>query len=149
MFRSALFLYLEKLYHQYDWVQQYHLGSIRDNNSRLKTEEGSDVGCDSIGDFPMAEFMSKLFNTLDSTNLLAKAISYNMNPANNELFATMMGNFQTGGIPGKMQWGSSWWFVDQKDGIEKQLNTLSNMELLSRFVGMLTDSRSFFILPKA
>ncbi|MFH4967526.1 glucuronate isomerase [Gaetbulibacter sp. M240] len=147
-FRSALFLYLGKLYHQYNWVQQYHLGPIRDNNSRLKTEVGSDVGCDSIGDFPMAEFMSKLFNTLDSTNQLAKTITYNLNPADNELFATMMGNFQTGGIPGKMQWGSSWWFLDQKDGIEKQLNTLSNMGLLSRFVGMLTDSRSFLSFPR-
>ena len=147
-FRSALFLYLGKLYHQYNWVQQYHLGPIRDNNTRLKTEVGSDVGCDSIGDFPMAEFMSKLFNTLDSTNQLAKTITYNLNPADNELFATMMGNFQTGGIPGKMQWGSSWWFLDQKDGIEKQLNTLSNMGLLSRFVGMLTDSRSFLSFPR-
>lgn len=147
-YRSALFICLGKLYHQFDWVQQYHLGPIRDNNSRLKAEVGSDVGCDSIGDYPMAEFMSKLFNTLDSSDQLAKTITYNVNPAHNEVFATMMGNFQTGGIPGKMQWGSSWWFLDQKDGIEKQLNTLSNMGLLSRFVGMLTDSRSFLSFPR-
>jgi glucuronate isomerase len=147
-YRSFLFVYLGKKYHEYNWVQQYHLGPIRNNNSRLVSQVGLDAGCDSIGDFPMAEFMSKLFNTLESTNQLAKTISYNLNPSQNEVFATMMGNFQNADAPGKMQWGSGWWFLDQKDGMEKQLNTLSNMGLLSRFVGMLTDSRSFLSFPR-
>lgn len=147
-FRSSLFIYLGKKYHECGWVQQYHLGPIRNNNTRLVEQVGLDAGCDSIGDFPMAEFMSKLFNTLNSTNQLAKTITYNLNPSQNEVFATMMGNFQTGETPGKMQWGSGWWFLDQKDGMEKQLNALSNMGLLSRFVGMLTDSRSFLSFPR-
>ena len=142
-YRSFLFIYLGKKYHEYNWVQQYHLGPIRNNNSRLVKQVGLDAGVDSIGDFPMAKFMSKLFNALNSTNQLAKTITYNLNPSQNEVFATMMGNFQNSGTPGKMQWGSGWWFLDQKDGMEKQLNCLSNMGLLSRFVGMLTDSRSF------
>ena len=147
-YRSFLFVYLGKKYHEYNWVQQYHLGPIRNNNSLLVEQVGLDAGVDSIGDFPMAELMSKLFNTLNSTNQLAKTITYNLNPSQNEVFATMMGNFQNSDIPGKMQWGSSWWFLDQKDGMEKQLNTLSNMGLLSRFVGMLTDSRSFLSFPR-
>ncbi|WP_158849752.1 glucuronate isomerase [Algibacter sp. L1A34] len=148
IYRSFLFLYLGKKYHEFNWVQQYHLGPIRNNNSRLVSQVGLDAGCDSIGDFPMAEFMSKLFNTLESTGQLAKTITYNLNPSQNEVFATMMGNFQSADAPGKMQWGSGWWFLDQKDGMEKQLNTLSNMGLLSRFVGMLTDSRSFLSFPR-
>ena len=147
-YRSSIFIHLAKQYHKFDWVQQYHLGPIRNNNSKLVEEVGLDAGCDSIGDFPMATFMSKLFNTLNSTDQLTKTITYNLNPSQNEVFATMMGNFQTGGISGKMQWGSGWWFLDQKDGMEKQLNTLSNMGLLSRFVGMLTDSRSFLSFPR-
>ena len=147
-YRSFLFLYLGRKYHEYNWVQQYHLGPIRNNNSRLVEQVGLDAGCDSISDFPMAEFMSKLFNELESTGQLAKTITYNLNPSQNEVFATMMGNFQNADIPGKMQWGSGWWFLDQKDGMEKQLNTLSNMGLLSRFVGMLTDSRSFLSSPR-
>ncbi len=147
-YKSSIFLHLGKKYHEKNWVQQFHLGSIRNNNSRLQALLGSDVGCDSIGDFPMAIFMSKLFNQLDRNDQLAKTITYNLNPSQNEVFATMMGNFNTGGIPGKMQWGSSWWFLDQKDGMEKQLNTLSNIGLLSRFVGMLTDSRSFLSFPR-
>ena len=147
-YRSSIFIHLAKQYHTCNWVQQYHLGPIRNNNTRLVEQVGLDAGCDSIGDFPTAEFMSKLFNTLNSTDQLAKTITYNLNPSQNEVFATMMGNFQTGGTPGKMQWGSGWWFLDQKDGMEKQLNTLSNMGLLSRFVGMLTDSRSFLSFPR-
>jgi glucuronate isomerase len=147
-FRSSLFIHLGKKYHEFNWVQQYHLGPVRNNNSLLMEQIGLDAGVDSIGDFPMAEFMSKLFNTLNTTNQLAKTITYNLNPSQNEVFATMMGNFQTGGTAGKMQWGSGWWFLDQKDGMEKQLNTLSNMGLLSRFVGMLTDSRSFLSFPR-
>jgi len=147
-YRSSLFIHLGKKYHEYNWVQQYHLGPIRNNNSRLVEQIGLDAGCDSIGDFPMAEFMSQLFNTLNATDQLAKTITYNLNPSQNEIFVTMMGNFQAGGTPGKMQWGSGWWFLDQKDGIEKQLNAMSNMGLLSRFIGMLTDSRSFLSFPR-
>lgn len=147
-YRSSLFIHLAKKYHEFNWVQQYHLGPIRNNNTRLVEQIGLDAGCDSIGDFPMAEFMSKLFNTLNSTDQLAKTITYNLNPSQNEVFATMMGNFQNADAPGKMQWGSGWWFLDQKDGMEKQINCLSNMGLLSRFVGMLTDSRSFLSFPR-
>lgn len=147
-YRSFLFIYLAKKYHEVNWVQQYHLGPIRNNNTRLVEQIGLDAGCDSIGDFPMANFMSKLFNILNSTDQLAKTITYNLNPSQNEVFATMMGNFQNADAPGKMQWGSGWWFLDQKDGMEKQINCLSNMGLLSRFVGMLTDSRSFLSFPR-
>lgn len=147
-YRSFLFIYLGQKYHEFNWVQQYHLGPIRNNNSRLVKQIGLDAGCDSISDYSMAEFMSSLFNTLDSTNQLAKTITYNLNPAQNEVFATMMGNFQNSDVPGKMQWGSGWWFLDQKDGMEKQIECLSNMGLLSRFVGMLTDSRSFLSFPR-
>jgi len=146
-YRSALFLYLGKKYHEYSWIQQYHLGPIRNNNSRLQEQVGADIGCDSIGDYPMADFMSALFNNLNATDQLAKTITYNVDPSQNEVFATMMGNFN-GEVPGKMQWGSAWWFLDQKEGMENQLNTLSNIGLLSRFIGMLTDSRSFLSFPR-
>jgi glucuronate isomerase len=109
---------------------------------------GADTGFDSIGDFYQAKHMSCYLNALDTTNQLAKTILYNLNPADNEVFATMLGNFSDGSIPGKIQWGSGWWFLDQKNGMEKQLNTLSNMGLLSRFVGMVTDSRSFLSFPR-
>ncbi|QTD38469.1 glucuronate isomerase [Polaribacter batillariae] len=147
-YKSCLFNHLGRRYHEKKWVQQYHLGAIRNNNSRLLKEVGADVGCDSIGDYNFAEPMAKLFGNLDYENKLAKTITYNLNPSQNEVFATMMGNFNTGGIPGKMQWGSGWWYLDQKDGMEKQLTTLSNIGLLSRFVGMLTDSRSLLSFPR-
>ena len=109
---------------------------------------GKDIGVDSIGDFPMAGSMSRFFDRLDGENKLAKTIIYNLNPADNEVFASMIGNFQDGSIRGKMQWGSSWWFLDQKDGMTKQINALSNMGVLSCFIGMLTDSRSFLSFPR-
>jgi len=143
IYASCILDKLCKMYHAKGWTQQFHVGAIRNNNDRLLNQIGLDAGVDSIGDFPAAKAMSKLFNGLDATNQLAKTITYNLNPSQNEVFATMMGNYSEGGIPGKMQWGSGWWFLDQKDGMEKQLNCLSNMGLLSRFVGMLTDSRSF------
>lgn len=127
---------------------QFHLGAIRNNNSRLLKLVGADVGADSIGDFKQAEGLSTFLNNLDAKGKLAKTILYNLNPRDNELFATMMGNFNDGTQPGKVQWGSAWWFLDQKDGMEKQINTLSNMGLLSRFIGMLTDSRSFLSFPR-
>ena len=147
-YRSSLLMHLSKKYHEKGWVQQFHLGVIRNNNDRLNELVGADAGCDSIADYPIIESLSKFLNALDRTDQLAKTITYNLNPAQNEVFATMMGNFNTGGVPGKMQWGAAWWFLDQKDGIEKQLNVLSNMGLLSKFIGMLTDSRSFLSFPR-
>jgi len=143
VFASCILVKLCEMYHAKNWTQQMHVGAIRNNNSRLLEKVGLDAGVDSIGDFPVAKAMSKLFNSLNSNNKLAKTITYNLNPSQNEVFATMMGNFQSSEYPGKMQWGSGWWFLDQKDGMEKQINCLSNIGLLSRFVGMLTDSRSF------
>ena len=131
-----------------DWVQQFHVGALRNNNTRLLTSLGPDTGFDSIGDFSQGVAISKFLNHLDSTNSLAKTIVYNLNPADNELFAAMIGNFNDGTVAGKIQFGSAWWFLDQKDGMIKQLNALSNMGLLSRFVGMLTDSRSFLSFPR-
>jgi glucuronate isomerase len=130
------------------WVQQYHLGALRNNNSRRLRELGADTGWDSIGDFSQARALSRFLNKLDSNNQLAKTILYNLNPADNELMGTMVGNFNDGTVPGKIQFGSAWWFLDQKDGMIKQINALSNMGLLSRFVGMLTDSRSFLSYPR-
>ncbi|WP_406685233.1 glucuronate isomerase [Seonamhaeicola sp. MEBiC1930] len=147
-YRSSLLLHLGKKYHEKNWVQQYHLGVIRNNNNRLQELVGTDAGCDSIADYPIIEGLSKFLNALDSTDQLAKTITYNLNPAQNEAFATMMGNFNTGGVAGKMQWGAAWWFLDQKDGIEKQIDVLSNMGLISKFIGMLTDSRSFLSFPR-
>ncbi len=147
-YRTAVLFYLSRKYHEKGWAQQFHLGPIRNNNKRLEELCGADAGCDSIGDFSFAESMSKLFGQLDYENKLAKTICYNLNPSHNEVFSSMMGNFNTGELPGKMQWGSGWWYLDQKDGIEKQLNTLSNIGLLSHFVGMLTDSRSFLSFPR-
>ena len=130
------------------WIQQYHLGAIRNNNTRLLGKLGADTGWDSIGDYSQAKALSKFLNRLDTDNKLAKTILYNLNPADNELMATMIGNFNDGSSAGKIQWGSAWWFLDQKDGMTKQLNALSNMGLLSKFVGMLTDSRSFISFPR-
>lgn len=147
-FKSAMLV----TFAEWDWekgfVQQYHLGALRNNNSRMMKKLGPDTGWDSIGDFSQARALAKFLDRLDRNNTLAKTILYNLNPADNELFATMIGNFNDGSMAGKIQWGSAWWFLDQKDGMTRQLNTLSNMGLLSRFVGMLTDSRSFLSFPR-
>lgn len=147
-FKSAMLV----TFAEWDWekgfVQQYHLGALRNNNSRMMQQLGPDTGWDSIGDFSQARALAKFLDRLDRDNKLAKTIIYNLNPADNELFATMIGNFNDGTAAGKIQWGSSWWFLDQKDGMTKQINALSNMGLLSRFVGMLTDSRSFLSFPR-
>ncbi len=147
-FKSAMLVYFAHLDHARGWTQQFHLGAIRNNNARLLGSLGPDTGFDSIGDFEQARPLSAFLNHLDSTNQLAKTILYNLNPRDNELLATMTGNFQDGTIVGKMQFGSGWWFLDQKDGMEKQINALSNMGMLSHFVGMLTDSRSFLSFPR-
>lgn len=130
------------------WTQQFHYGALRNNNSRLFGKLGADTGFDSIGDFTVAKSMSRFLDQLDKSNQLAKTILYNLNPRDNDLITTMIGNFQDGSVAGKIQFGSGWWFLDQKTGMEAQLNSLSNLGLLSRFVGMLTDSRSFLSYPR-
>jgi len=147
-FKSAVLAFLAKMDHEKGWTQQFHLGALRNNNSRMMRELGPDTGFDSMGDFEMAKPLSRFLDSLDTEDKLTKTILYNLNPRDNELFATMIGNFNVGGTPGKIQFGSGWWFLDQKDGMERQMNALSNMGLLSRFVGMLTDSRSFLSYPR-
>ncbi|MFV8270971.1 glucuronate isomerase [Flavobacterium sp. GT2N3] len=147
-FQTAILLFLSETYHQYGWVQQFHLGALRNNNERMHRILGPDTGWDSIGDFPQAQKLSRFLNALDSKDKLTKTIIYNLNPADNEVMATMIGNFNDGSIKGKVQFGSGWWFLDQKDGMTKQLNALSNMGLISCFIGMLTDSRSFLSFPR-
>ena len=147
-FKFHVLTALCKMYHKRGWVQQFHLGAIRNTNQRMLRELGPDTGFDSIGDYSQATSLAQFFNNLDNTDQLAKTILYNVNPSQNEVFATMTGNFNDGSVKGKMQFGSAWWFLDQKDGMEKQINTLSNMGLLSCFIGMLTDSRSFLSFPR-
>jgi len=132
-----------KMDRQKGWVQQLHMGAIRNNNTRMYAKLGPDTGFDSIGDFEVALPLSRYLDRLASEDMLPKTILYNLNPKDNEVLASMLGNFQDGSVAGKMQFGSGWWFLDQMDGMIKQINTLSNFGLLSRFVGMLTDSRSF------
>ena len=147
-FKSAVLYEFALWDHAKGWVQQFHVGALRNNNSRGLKEAGPDSGYDSIGDFSQAQVLSKFLNRLDSTNQLAKTIIYNLNPADNEMIATMAGNFNDGTVSGKIQFGSAWWFLDQKDGMTKQLNALSGMGLVSKLVGMLTDSRSFLSFPR-
>lgn len=147
-FKSAMLVKLAEWDHEKGWVQQYHLGALRNNNTRMLQQLGPDTGWDSMGDFSQAKSLAKFLNRLDKTNQLAKTILYNLNPADNELMAGMIGNFNDGSVAGKLQYGSSWWFLDQKDGMTKQLNALSNLGLLSKFIGMLTDSRSFMSYPR-
>ena len=147
-FKSAMLYEFGLMDHEKNWVQQFHIGPLRDNNTRLLKQLGPDTGFDSIGDLKQAHSLSKHLDRLDRDKRLAKTIIYNLNPSDNEVFATMIGNYQDGSIPGKIQFGSAWWFLDQKDGMEKQMNALSNMGLLSMFIGMLTDSRSFLSFPR-
>jgi len=142
-FKSAMLVIFAEMDWEKGWTQQFHYGAIRNNNTRLFNQLGPDTGFDSIGTFSTAKAMSKFLNSLDTNNKLAKTIIYNLNPTDNEMIATMIGNFQDGSVAGKIQFGAGWWFLDQKDGMEKQMNALSVLGLLSRFVGMLTDSRSF------
>ncbi len=147
-FKSAMMVEFAIMDWEKGWTQQFHYGAIRNNNTRLFRQLGPDTGFDSIGTFSTAKAMSKFLNRLDTDNKLAKTILYNLNPSDNEMIATMIGNFQDGTVAGKIQFGSGWWFLDQKDGMEKQMNSLSVLGLLSRFVGMLTDSRSFLSYPR-
>jgi len=147
-FKSAMLFQFALWDHEKGWVQQYHLGALRNNNTRALATLGPDTGWDSIGDFTQGKSLSRFLDKLNMNNKLAKTILYNNNPVNNDLFASMAGNFNDGSIAGKMQFGSAWWYMDQKDGMTAQLNSLSNIGLLSRLVGMLTDSRSFMSFPR-
>jgi glucuronate isomerase len=147
-FKSAMLVEFARWDWEKGWVQQYHLGALRNNSRRMLKQLGADTGWDSVGDFAQAQSLAKFLDRLDNDNQLAKTILYNLNPTDNELMATMAGNFNDGSVAGKIQFGSAWWFLDQKDGMTKQINALSNMGLLSRFVGMLTDSRSFLSYPR-
>lgn len=148
-FKSFMLYEGAKMDHASDWAQQFHYGVLRDNNSRMYAKLGPDTGYDSIGNFPdVARNMVKFFDKLATDNQLAKTIIYNINPSDNEIIATMLGNFNEGPTAGKIQFGSGWWFLDQKDGMIRQMNSLSALGLISKFVGMLTDSRSFLSFPR-
>ena len=147
-FKSAMLVTFAEMDYEAGWAQQFHYGAIRDNNSQMFKLLGPDTGFDSIGEFNTAKAMSKFLDRLNAEGKLTRTILYNLNPSANEVIATMLGNFQDGSYPGKIQFGSGWWFLDQKDGMEKQMNALSLLGLLSRFVGMLTDSRSFLSYPR-
>jgi glucuronate isomerase len=147
-YKSAVMLELARMDAEKGWTQQFHFGALRNINSKAMATLGPDTGYDTIGDFEMARTLARFLDGLEREGRLAKTILYVMNSRDNEVVATAIGCFQDGSLPGKMQFGSAWWFNDQKDGIERQINTLSNMGLLGRFVGMLTDSRSFLSYPR-
>ena len=147
-FKSAMLIHFGILDHEKGWTQQFHLGALRNNSSRMVKKLGPDTGFDSIGDFEMARPISRFLDRLDQKDQLAKTILYNLNPRDNYLIGTMIGNFNDGSIPSKINFGTGWWFLDQKEGMEMQINALSNLGLLSRFLGMLTDSRSFLSYPR-
>jgi glucuronate isomerase len=147
-FASYMMLFFGRLDAKRGWVKQLHLGAMRNNNTRLMKQLGADTGFDSIGDWPQAQALAAFLDKLDAENALPRTIIYNNNPADNYVFGTLIGNFQDGTLPGKVQFGAAWWFLDQKEGMEWQLNALSNLGLLSRFVGMITDSRSFMSYPR-
>lgn len=147
-FKSAMMILFGEMDYASGWTQQFHYGAIRNNNSKMFKLLGPDTGFDSIGEFNTAKSCAKYLDKLNSRGKLTKTILYNLNPCANEVIATMLGNFQDGSVPGKIQFGSGWWFLDQKDGMQKQMNALSLLGLLSRFVGMLTDSRSFLSYPR-
>jgi glucuronate isomerase len=147
-FKSAMLLELGLMNKSREWTQQFHYGALRNNNTLMLEKIGPDSGFDSIGDQPVAKNMSRFLDRLSSQGKLAKTILYNLNPADNELVATMIGNFQEGPYRGKLQFGPGWWFLDQKSGMERQMNCLSSMGLLSHFIGMTTDSRSYLSFPR-
>ncbi len=147
-FATFMMLFFGQLDAKRGWTKQLHLGALRNNNTRLLHQLGPDTGFDSIGDFSHCSALAAYLDRLDQENALPRMILYNVNPSDNYAFASMLGNFQDGTIPGKLQFGPSWWFLDQKEGIEMQFNALSNLGLLARFVGMVTDSRSFMSYPR-
>ncbi len=147
-FKSAMLMHFGIMDYEKGWTQQFHLGALRNNNTRMFNKLGPDTGFDSIGDFEMGRPLSRFLDSLDRNDQLAKTILYNLNPRDNYLFATMIGNFNDGSVASKVNFGTGWWFLDQKEGMEWQMNALSNLGLLSRFLGMLTDSRSFLSYPR-
>ena len=147
-FKSAMLLEVARMHAEKGWVQQFHFGALRNAATRLFHQLGPDTGFDSTGDFEIAKPLAKFLDTLDNENRLAKTVLFNLNPSDNDLLASMAGNFQDGSVPGKMQFGTAWWFNDQKLGMEAQINSLSNIGLLSLFIGMTTDSRSFLSYPR-
>lgn len=147
-FKSAMMIVFGEMDYESGWTQQFHYGAIRNNNTKMFKLLGPDTGFDSIGEFNTAKTCAKYLDKLNTRGKLTKTILYNLNPCANEVIATMLGNFQDGSVAGKIQFGSGWWFLDQKDGMQKQMNALSLLGLLSRFVGMLTDSRSFLSYPR-
>jgi glucuronate isomerase len=147
-FRSALMFEMAVMHWEKGWTQQYHLGALRNTNSRMMRLLGPDSGFDSIGDVELSRDLARFLNRLDDSDRLARTILYNINPRDNELMATMIGNFQDGSIAGKIQFGPAWWFLDQREGMMRHFEALSAMGLLSQFVGMVTDSRSFLSYPR-
>ena len=147
-FRTAILLDLARMDYRSGWVQQFHIGPMRNNHRRMFEKLGPDTGFDAIGDLPLAEAGHKFFSRLAYDDMLGKTILYNLNPKDTEVLATMAYTFNDGTVPGKMQYGTAWWFLDHEDGMRKQINTLSSLGLLSRFIGMLTDSRSFLSYPR-
>ncbi|MBN2270235.1 MAG: glucuronate isomerase [Sedimentisphaerales bacterium] len=148
IFKSAMMVEFALMDYEAGWVQQLHIGALRNNCTRLFRQLGPDIGCDSTDDQLIARPLARFLDRLDVNRDLPKTILYNLNPRDSAVLATMIGNFQDGSAPGKIQYGSAWWFLDQKDGMEEQMRILANMGLLSRFVGMLTDSRSFLSFPR-
>jgi glucuronate isomerase len=146
--KTFMLLEFARMDHASNWVQQFHYGVLRNNNSKMFTKLGPDTGFDSIGDYRVAANLVKFFDTLDKEDKLAKTILYNINPGDNEMIASMIGNFNEGPVAGKIQFGAGWWFLDQKNGMTEQMNSLSALGLISKFVGMLTDSRSFLSFPR-
>lgn len=147
-YKGYLLTFLGKEYHRLGWIMQLHIGPMRNNSTRKWKQAGADIGCDSMNDGQIAQDLSRFLDGLDITDELPKTVLYCLNPKDNEVLVSMAGNFQDGGIPGKIQFGSGWWFNDQIDGMKRQLETLSQMGMLSRFIGMLTDSRSFLSFPR-
>lgn len=147
-FQGAVLVRLAQAYAERDLVMQFHIGALRNTNARLYAQLGPDIGCDSIADMPIAEALNALLGTIEMSGGLPKTILYGLDPSRNEVIVTAAGNFQDGSLPGKIQAGTAWWFNDQLDGMERQMTQLAQMGLLSRFLGMLTDSRSFLSFPR-
>jgi glucuronate isomerase len=142
-FKTCTLIYMGHLYHKYNWSMQLHMGALRNNNTRMIKQIGPDTGFDSVNDVNIAYKLSRLLDSMEMNGKLPKTVLYNLNPADNYVLGTMIGNFQGGGVPGKIQYGAAWWFLDNKEGMEIQMRALANLGLVGRFIGMLTDSRSF------
>ena len=147
-FKTAMLTVCAEEYTRLGWAMQLHIGALRNNNRRMYEKLGADVGFDSINDLCIAENLAKFMDSLEYRDVLPKTILYTLNPKDNYVLGTMLGNFQKAPVAGKIQFGSGWWFNDQRDGMEAQMQALANLGMLARFVGMLTDSRSFVSYPR-